>query len=216
MSLRGFTKREFEIFDLPSFEARMPVLKAEITPRLKALGERIAPLLSEQAGHTLYPHVAQHMRRTVNAPDETWAAFSREKRAYKPFVHTRVAINGESVKIVCHLEDYARDKPIFAANLKRNASAVAKYLAEHPKIVSHDLSDPYGVPMAGRQLNRKALTAFVERLGTVKSQHVSFAIHIDPCDVCVGDGEGLVQRALQHMETLWPLYRLGAEAGVRL
>jgi uncharacterized protein YktB (UPF0637 family) len=216
VSITGFTSRDFDIFDLPDFETRMPTLKAEITPKLKAIGEVLAPRLSEAMGHDIFPHVAQHLRRTVNAPEETWVAFARNKRAYKPFVHTRVAINGTGLKIVCHLEDYARDKPAFAENLKRNAKALAAYLAEHAEILSYDLSDPYGKPMAGRQLNMKALKAFSERLLTVKSQHVSFAIPIDRSSPVVANPDMLVEAALKDMALLLPIYRLGAEEKVKL
>ena len=106
----GFTDLEFDIFELPGFEARMPAIRARITPLMKELGAMMTQPLRLATGLELYPHPAQHMRRRVNAPEETWVAFSRSPRAYKPFIHTRLAVNASGVRITCHLEDYADDK----------------------------------------------------------------------------------------------------------
>ncbi len=209
MSFKGFTQRDFDIFDLPDFSSRMPTLKAEITPKLKLLAEVIAPQLPEVTGHPMHIHVAAHLRRTVNAPEETWAAYAREKRAYKPYVHFRTAINGGGIKITCFLEDYARDKPSFAANLATNSVKLATYLKEHPEILSYDMMDPYGKPLAGRSLDKKALKAFAGRLKTVKSQHASFGIYIPKSNPTVGDSKALSEMIVQNISDLMPIYRIG-------
>src|SRR6266511_3600407 len=90
---KGFTEDDFEIFSLPDFDTRMPALKSRITPKLKELADELLPRLIERTGLELSTHVAQHLRRSVNPAGETWLAFSRSARAYKPFVHLRVAIN---------------------------------------------------------------------------------------------------------------------------
>ena len=212
MSFKGFTQRDFDIFDLPDFSSRMPTLKAEITPKLKLLAEVIAPQLPEVTGHPMHVHVAAHLRRTVNAPEETWAAYAREKRAYKPYVHFRTAINGGGIKITCFLEDYAGDKPSFAANLAKNSVKLASYLKEHPEILSYDMMDPYGKPLAGRALDKKALKAFAERLKTVKSQHASFGIYIPRTDPTVVDSNALSSEIIKAITLLMPLYQLGFAA----
>lgn len=216
MSFQGFTKTDFEVFTLPDFASRMPTLKATITPKLKLVAEELAPKLSIKFGHELFPHVAQHLRRSVNAPEETWAAFSREKRAYKPVVHTRVAINGASVRITLHLEDYADDKAAFAHGLKQNAEYLGNYLAEHSEILSFDLSDPYGKPMNGRSLNSDAIAAFADRLASVKSQHAGFGIVISKSDPVLKNPSAFLKRAVRESLKLMPLYRLGYDPGVIL
>ncbi len=209
MSFNGFTQRDFEIFDLPDFSIRMPTLKSEITPKLKALAEVIAPQLPEITGHSMHVHVAAHLRRTVNPPEETWAAYAREKRAYKPFVHFRTAINGNGVKIACFLEDYADDKLVFAANLAKSSSKIAAYLKKHPEILSYDMMDPYGKPLAGRSLNKKTLVEFSERLQNTKSQHASFGIFIPRTNPIVFDGAALSDEIIASIKTLMPIYQIG-------
>ena len=214
MLFSGFTDREFEIFTLPGFETRMPAIRAEITPKLKELGEQLAPALREAAGREFHPHVAQHLRRTVNPPVETWVAFSPSPRAYKPFIHFRVAINGEGLKVACYLEEDAEDKPTFAEGLKRNAAALAEYMARHPEIRCQDPRGELGSPAPPP--DAAALTAFGERLGSVKAQHASFAIPFDRAHPAIASPAALADAALGAMRTLLPIYRLGAEPGVVL
>jgi len=95
----GFDSDDFAVFEIPEFAERMPALRGRITPKLRQLGAALESRLSEVLEETLFPHVAQHLRRTVNAPEETWVAFARAKRAYKPFVHLRVALSAAQVRI---------------------------------------------------------------------------------------------------------------------
>jgi uncharacterized protein YktB (UPF0637 family) len=235
MAFQGFTEREFDIFDLQGFAVRMPAIRAEVTPRLKALGEQIAPALPELTHRELHPHVAQHLRRTVNPPVETWVAFSPSPRAYKPYIHFRVAINGGGLKVVCHLEEDSEDKPAFAEGLKRNAAAVARHLAAYPGIRSGDERGKeamqagearFGASGSERQRrgpgpgprpwSEAELATLGERLSRVKAQDASFAILFDRGNPVVASPAALLEAALDAMRTLLPIYRLGAEPGVVL
>jgi uncharacterized protein YktB (UPF0637 family) len=216
MAFNGFTEREFEIFDLPGFAVRMPAIRAETTPKLKALGDQIAPSLAETTHQELYPHVAQHLRRTVNPPIETWVAFSPSPRAYKPFVHFRVAINGGGLKVVCHLEEDPEDKPAFADGLNRNAAAIARHLAAHPEIRSADVRGKEAMRDAPRPWSAAELATLAERLAHLKGQDASFAIRFDRDDPVVASPTPLVEATLGAMRALLPIYRLGAEPGGEL
>src|SRR5438067_925414 len=122
MALAGFSKSDFDIFALPTYAERMPEIRAHITPKLRELGEFITPRLCERTGMEFHPHVALHMRRTVNPPVITWVAFGRSPRAYKPFIHFRLAIEEAGMRVSCFLEDEADDKERFAHALKKEAA----------------------------------------------------------------------------------------------
>src|SRR5579872_4999109 len=202
----GFTDRDFEIFEIPGFEARMPAIRAHITPALRSLGDLLQPRLCESTGLRLYPHVAQHLRRTVNAPEETWVAFAREKRAYKPFVHYRVAIRADRVRVTVFVEDYADEKAAFAANLERRADALADHLAQHPTVLAYEICDDDGTPQRGPALNAATLRAFAERMQRVKGQHAVFGIPFDKNHSVVRSGPALLEAVTQAAVTLKPLY----------
>lgn len=205
----GFAPEDFAVFEVPGFAARMPLVRSRIKPKLTEIGAALTSPLSEALEETLYPHVAQHLRRTVNAPEETWVAFARSPRAYKPFVHLRAAISAEKVRFVVFVEDYADDKARFAANLERNAEALASYLAHHPTIRAYDISDADGEPKRGRALDADTLRAFARRMQRVKGQHAAFGICFDRAHRVLLSGPEFLEAALDAANTLKPLYDCG-------
>jgi uncharacterized protein YktB (UPF0637 family) len=207
MSFEGFQAEDFEIFEVEGFSERMGALRQRVKPKLMALGEELVAPLSKTLGETLYPHVAQHLRRTVNPPVETWVAFAREKRAYKPFVHVRAAIREECVRVLVFVEDYADEKEAFANRLMANAEPFSELFAKHPEILAYDVRDANGKPSRGSALTPEALTAFAERLRRVKGQHAVFGVPI-PKARAVKAGGDLPERIVKSVKTLKPLYCL--------
>ncbi|MCC6484071.1 MAG: DUF1054 family protein [Armatimonadetes bacterium] len=81
------------VFDVEDFQERMNLIRSTITPRLAMLADDLQPYLRDKP-FDLYPHVARHLRRRTNPPDETWVAFSRDRRAYKKYAHLLAGISG--------------------------------------------------------------------------------------------------------------------------
>lgn len=205
----GFAPEDFQVFEVPGFTARMPLLRSRIKPKLTEIGAALAEPLSETLGERVYPHVAQHLRRTVHAPEETWVAFARSPRAYKPFAHLRAAISAAKVRVVVFVEDYADDKALFAANLERNADALAAYLAHHPTIRAYDIPDADGQPKRGHALDAATLRAFAQRMQRVKGQHAAFGICFDRAHRVLLSGPEFLEAVLDAADTLKPLYDCG-------
>lgn len=95
-----FSRNDFKVFKIPGFAERMAAIRANIQPRLFSIGVAMAPLLSSLVDVPLFVHVAKHMRRTVNPPDDTWAAFGRDPRGYKKDAHFRVSVSGQCVRFL--------------------------------------------------------------------------------------------------------------------
>lgn len=204
-----FAKEDFAIFEVPGFKARMPLLREKIKPKLIEIGDHLTLPLSSSLKEPLFPHVAQHLRRTVNAPEATWVAFSRTARAYKPFVHVRVAVHAGGVRTSVFVEDYADDKLLFADNLKSRAVELARYFAEHPEIKAYNIPDADGEPKYGEQLDAETLVAFAERMHRVKGQHAVFAIDIPGKQAAKKSGETLLKAVRSSVKLLRPLYDCG-------
>ena len=205
----GFNEADFEIFDIGGFTERMAGIRKHIKPKLIQLGQLLSERLSLAMDEPLYPHIAQHLRRTVNPPVHTWVAFARSPRAYKPFVHLRVAINREHLVLLTFVEDYADEKATFAANLERNAEPLAAYLAHHAAIHSFDLADADGKFLSGHALNADALTTFAGRMNRVKGQHARFGIPFAPTHPILQNGPELVDAIVEDLRRLKPLYDCG-------
>lgn len=208
-AFEGFEPEDFAVFTAPDLDERMPLLRQRITPKLKLLAAGLRDRMSDVAEETMFPHVALHLRRSVNPPVETWAAFARNARAYKPFVHYRAGLSVDKFKVTVFVEDYADDKLLFARNLARNASGIAAWCKAHPTIHAYDIPDRNGEPSSGHNLTAAALRRFATRLQNVKGQHARFAIAFDKSHPVVGSGPQCIDTVLEAARQLRPLYDCG-------
>ena len=210
-AFEGFTEEDFEVFEVPGFAKRMPLVRERVKPKLIHIGAALTERLSETLGEPLYPHVAQHLRRTVNAPEETWVAFAKEKRAYKPFAHLRVAVSAEKVRIVVFVEDYAEEKIRFAVNLEQNAASLSAHLAHHPALRAYDIKDAESKPKFGSSLTPDVLRGFAERMQRVKGQHAAFGLPFDRSHHVLASGPEFLAAVVEAAKVLKPLYLCGSE-----
>jgi uncharacterized protein YktB (UPF0637 family) len=205
----GFTPEDFAVFEAPDYATRMPLLRERIKPGLAQIGAALPERLSLALHETFYAHVAQHLRRTVNAPQETWVAFARASRAYKPYVHLRAAISADRFRVLAFVEDDADDKLRFAQNLERNAAALALYLLHHPTIQAYDIVDAEGKPLHGHALDAPALRGFAARMQRVKGQHARFGIAFAPSHPILANGPELLDAIVDAAVKLKPIYDCG-------
>ncbi|ULG75007.1 DUF1054 family protein [Macrococcus brunensis] len=95
-----FTKKDFNVFEIDGLENRMAALIETTRPKLENLGEYFSDFLTAHTGETYYPHVAKHLRRTTNPPNDTWVAFSTHKRGYKMLPHFQIGLFGSHVFVL--------------------------------------------------------------------------------------------------------------------
>lgn len=112
-----FTKKDLEIFEVPGFADRMQLIKDTISPKLAKLGELLQPQLSRAVDHEIYPHVAEHARRTVNPPTETWVAFGPDPQGYKSYVHFTLCVGGIGVQARVTAKQECKNRKVFGQNL---------------------------------------------------------------------------------------------------
>jgi uncharacterized protein YktB (UPF0637 family) len=107
MATLGFIRRDFDVFAIEGFSARMAKLDELINPRLIRLANDLTPELSRTFHMQFFPHVAKHMRRSANPPDETFAAFGPSRAGYKRYgylalcvscvgIHARAAVKSDA------------------------------------------------------------------------------------------------------------------------
>ena len=109
------------IFEIPGFAERMGEIRGKVRPALLELAKHLSGEM-EKRGCPVFPHVASHMRRRVNPPNETWLALGPEKRGYKAYGHMGLFVGrgGCSVRFVVKDE----------AELPRER--LGRFLAEDP------------------------------------------------------------------------------------
>ena len=95
-----FTKDDFAVFTIEGLEPRMSAIRKQIQPKFHLLGQGLAKELAAELNKESLPvHIAQHIRRTKNAPKDTWMAIGGNKRGYKKYPHFQLGLYGTHIFI---------------------------------------------------------------------------------------------------------------------
>lgn len=207
MQFAGFASEDFDLFAIPDFNARMAEIRARLRPKLVALGEELTPQIETLLGTPTYLHVAQHMRRRVNPPAETWSAFAREKRGYKRWIHYRVAISGPGVRVTVFVEDDADDKAPLGANLEANAEELITQLSPAHGLRWYTLADP---PVPNAELTPERLREAGRALQRLKTIKFQAGIPLPREEVLRLTPQQFEEWVLEQVRLLAPLYRAGS------
>lgn len=92
MGFNGFGQDDFNVFLIDGLEERMEAIRNQIQPKFKELGESLRQSVEMMVNNEMYLHIAQHARRTVNPPKDTWLAICHNKRGYKKHPHFQVGL----------------------------------------------------------------------------------------------------------------------------
>ena len=202
MEFTGFEPADFELFSIEDFAGRMGAIRAQLKPKLVALGADLNGAIEEVVGLPTHPHVAQHMRRRVNPPAETWVAFARDKRGYKRWTHYRVAVSGQGVRVTVFIEDDADDKTAFGATLARKRNDFAREFGAVPGFRWYTLEPDTGV-------KPKNLATAGERLQRLKGEKFQAGIPLPRAEALQMRPDEFERWAMEQVTALKPLYQAG-------
>jgi uncharacterized protein YktB (UPF0637 family) len=162
-----FIADDFRIFDIPGFHERMAAIASQVRPKLASAGETLAPGLGALVDAPLHPHVAKHARRTVNPPDDTWVAFSANRRGYKKSVHFKLAVSRNAVRLLCEVGPEFADKARWLSTWNRECADVARGLRRAPGLAwfrnEHDESATIAVGELSAADLRKLAESLVQK-----------------------------------------------------
>jgi uncharacterized protein YktB (UPF0637 family) len=122
----GFRQADFEVFEVEGFSARMEKLYAYVRPKLLRLGDELAPELARKLHLEFFPHVARHIRRTVNPPAETWVAFGPSPRGYKRYSYLALCISQAGLHARAVVKSEADSRLAMARQLKTASRKLVK------------------------------------------------------------------------------------------
>ena len=78
---------DFDLFSIDGLEPRMKALQTLVQPKFEILGRHFADRLSAHGSDEFFPHVAKHLRRTVNPPTDSCFGYKVHQRIQ----HVKVA-----------------------------------------------------------------------------------------------------------------------------
>ena len=194
-----FTKKDLEVFEIPGFADRMQVIADEIRPKLAKLGELIQPQLSRLVNHDLHTHVAEHARRSVNPPEETWVAFGPAKEGYKAYTHFAFCVGKEGVQARVMARQETDERVNLADNIKKYYPHLVEMKGKREMI---DFARKQNGKYAAIENWEGFLTETVDRLKSVQTSYFDVGINLP----LSGD---LSSHAIQAFSKLVPFYALG-------
>ncbi|MGH7923974.1 MAG: DUF1054 family protein [Candidatus Binatus sp.] len=125
MATLGFLRRDFDVFRIDGFSARMARIDEFIRPRLARLSIEFAPELSRKLRMEFFPHVEKHMR-TAKPPDETWAAFGPSRAGYRRYGYLALCISGAGIHARAVVKRDANDRHKMGQTIKSKSSELER------------------------------------------------------------------------------------------
>lgn len=200
-----FDEQSFAVMTVPGLEERMAAIRSEIQPVFQTIGDQMAGYLTKEMDQDFYVHIAQHRRRTVYAPENTWVAISPGKRGYKMAPHFQLGIWPEYVFVYLSLIDQPKGKGEMAEKLLQERETLLRL----PKdlVVSKDHRQPQYFP-----LTEENLTATLERFEKVKKSEFEIGRVFTKNSRFWDDPQLALTEMLATIDELLPLYRMVAGA----
>lgn len=195
-----FKEDSFEVFDVVGLEARMTEIRAKIQPIFKEIGEKLLTELSSAfKEQEFYLHIAQHRRRTANAPENTWAAISTKPRGYKMEAHFQLGIWQDYVFVYLSIIDQPPLQKKYAAKLLSHEKELTALSADFVFSKNHTQAEIF--PLTD-------LSASLKRLSTVKKSELEIGKVWERSKFDGQHDAFILNEMIETVRTLIPLYRL--------
>lgn len=202
MQFNGFSQQDFDTFKIDGLEGRMEAIRERIQPKFQAIGHEMVDYLSAKLESDIYLHIAQHARRTVNPPMDTWSAYCNNKRGYKKHPHFQIGL----------FDDHVFVWLAFIYELPHK-SEIAEAFLNHTEEIEKSIPDDYVVSMD--HMKKKAtrikdlnLNESLERFKNIKKAEFLIGKHFEANDLILTNGERFIGEVKKIYDTLLPIYRL--------
>ncbi|OJG84907.1 hypothetical protein RV15_GL002864 [Enterococcus silesiacus] len=199
-----FTEKDFEVFTIAGLEPRMAGIRSTIQPKFQELDDYFAEKLGEQLETEFFVHIAQHRRRTVYPPENTWSALSQKKRGYKMEAHFQLGIWPDYLFMWLSLIDNPKNEKEIAQAFLDNQALFEQLDDDFYLSIDHTQHEI-------ERLNEADLEKHLTRFRDVKKGEFQIGRIIRKTDVLLNDPEKARDYMLKTYEELIPLYKLAAE-----
>lgn len=196
-----FTEKDFDVFTIAGLDPRMAEIRSTIQPKFQELDDYFAEKLGEKLETEFFVHIAQHRRRTVYPPENTWSALSQKKRGYKMEAHFQLGIWPDYLFMWLSLIDNPK-----------NEKAIAQAFLDNQELFKQ-LDDDFYLSIDHTQpeierLNEADLEKHLTRFRDVKKGEFQIGRIIRKTDNLLNDPEKARAYMLKTYEELLPLYQL--------
>lgn len=205
MAFNGFEQSDFDAFEIEGLEERMEAIRGRIQPKFKAIGDEIVDDLAAKLGNEMFIHIAQHARRTVNPPNDTWMAFSLNNRGYKMLPHFQIGLWDDRLFVWLAYIYELPTKGEIAETFINQQNELEQMIPRH-----YDISMNH-MKKSNERLEDLDFSKVLERFKKVKSAELLIGKQFKPNDPVLKDGEVFVSEVKSILDTLIPIYQLSME-----
>lgn len=202
MTFNGFTKHDFDTFQIDTLAGRMEAIQTRIQPKFQQIGEGLLDDVSAMVGSEMHLHIARHLRRKVNPPNDTWLAIAGNKRGYKQHPHFQVGLWDDHVFIWL----------AFIYELPGKVKIAERFMDEIDFIRETVPSDFHisldHMKKDARTFEKIDLEAALQRFHSVKKAEFLVGRFISTDDPVLADGDAFMKLVKETYEALIPIYRL--------
>ncbi|WP_099157948.1 YktB family protein [Virgibacillus ndiopensis] len=206
MRFNGFSKNDFDTFQIEGLDNRMEAIQSRIQPKFQQIGIELVDHLSTQLGNEMFLHIARHARRTVNPPKDTWLAIADNKRGYKQHPHFQVGLFDDHVFIWFALIYELPHKTEIAKAFLKNMDDIKKSIpSDYVVSMDHTKKD-------AQKIKDLDLKAALERFRDVKKAEFLIGRHLYADDIRLKNGQEFIKIAKETFDTVLPLYSKAMES----
>ena len=196
-----FEYQDFDVFEVEGLDERMAEVRRVIQPKFQALDERVVTELEPVLGEELIIHIAQHRRRTTNAPDFTWSAMGGDKRGYKKYPHFTLGINGEYIVMWLSFIDNPLNEKMMADALMKEKGLFDALPDDFMINLDHTVNNYHSLKDAD-------LTAALTRWRDVKKGEFQLGRILLKTDELLNQPEKAIDYMVETYAKLVPFYQL--------
>lgn len=202
MTFTGFKQKDFASFTIEGLDGRMEAIQERIQPKFQAIGEELVDYLAAHLGNEMHIHIARHARRTVNPPNDTWVAFSHNKRGYKMTPHFQVGLWDDRLFVWLA---YIYELP----NKKEMAELFIREMDSLKEMIPGDFDISMNHMKKSDDLMKDIdVEKTLERFRDVKSAELLIGKQFSSDDPILEDGETFLKEVQSIVDTLIPIYQL--------
>lgn len=202
MNFNGFEKSDFDTFKIEGLHERMTAIRKQIQPKFQIIGDELVDYLSAKLGNEMFIHIAQHARRTVNPPDDTWMAFSLNNRGYKMLPHFQVGLWDDRLFVWLA---YIYELP--------KKTEIAKKFIHHKEDLTKLIPKNYDISLNHMKKSNETMKEVdfdrvLERFSKVKSAELLIGKQFSLEDSILKDGDSFINEIKLIYDVLIPIYQL--------
>ncbi|GAA0446106.1 YktB family protein [Lentibacillus halophilus] len=206
MAFTGFHQDDFNVFDIDGLDERMESIRNRIQPKFKAIGDELTEPVSRMTGQEMHVHIAKHARRTKNPPNDTWMAFSHDKKGYKKHPHFQIGLFDDHLFMWLA---YIYELP--------GKEQVAESFLNHITDIHQSIPGDYVISLDHTKKEAERLDAIdlekaLTRLQNVKKAEFLIGRHFQPDDSVLKDRNRFLKEAQTTFQTLTPLFNISMES----